>query len=1440
MTSTLLIESLESLRRRVRLLAATYGLGLVLTAAVAGLVAAVSADWLLNLPAVPRAVLVLGAAGGVGYAAWRWLVSPLLARLSLNDVAGRVEQTYPQFQDRLRSTVDILTGRDLPGSDVMKQRVVSEATRLTQSLDLSRVVQAKPVWYSSAAATAAVVLLAVLVAGVGSDFTRLALKRLFVPFAAAAWPRTVEIRSVGDVPDRVTVGQRVDVNIKLERGDRASRRATIFYQYGDAAGHFGPVQQEYMARGDDGVYHATVDARLPESLAAVSTGQIKIWTESGDGRLDVVPVRVVQRLGLDHVEAAITPPAYAKQPPVRVSLTQPATMTTGSTVTITAAFNKPLSTSEPVTAELLSGHADALRWTAASPTSVSATFTAAESVRFHLHATDADGLKNTAAEEFELVVRPDQNPTVLIENPRRNEDRTPQATVPVQAVAEDDFDVSALSLVVDRLGDKKHWELPLVDAGAAVADVQWVRVDTTQTAGGGDLVRYRANYTWDLAKALPGADLKAGDTLEYFLSVRDNYALNGATHPAVASGHLRLNIISQEQLNDAVTNELRTAADQVATLKRGQSDTQRQTAELAKATAGKPQVDAADAVAADRLSGQQGTLASQAKSVATKMADVQKRLDENRSPNADLKNTAKDVKDLMDRAAEGPMKAAATSVAEAKSAPSTEAREQKFKDAQTDQGQSADTLQKALDRMGNVGSLSRTIEGLRNILAEQQKVSAETAAAGKATLGQTPEQMKPEDKAKLDKAAQKQQELADKTAKILDEMAKDAEKLAKSDPSASAAMKQASNTGQQQQVSPNQQKASKAASANQQSQAQSAQKAAELGLQMMMADLREAEKHKLDELNRKLAEVQQQVAVLIRRQAGHNLDTVARLGNDPAARMDNETRATLTEQAERDPQVPPPVPELAALSGGQEQTERNARDVAKAVEDLPDGSAPADRLTDAADQMERAIVHLRAEQLAAAYAPPQVKALDALLAAKRVIDEQKAKSDEKKDGQKKEAIRQQFMTIRMMQIDVNGKTTAIDGAPRNEDGSRRREDLVPLGQLPGKQGDVADRATKLDEPLAALNSVVYTWANRDLVKNMRRVKDDLGQQETGVAVQARQRQIVEELDSIIADLIVKPEQSKFAQKANGGGGGGGGGQSSPGLPSEAELRLLKDLQIAVNRSTESIAKAGKHEKAETLDLGGRQGDLRELLDKLIQKASKGQLHLPPEPDNRDQLPEEAAAAAAAKAGGDVGEKIDEQELQQDLIGPGAKPKPAGAEPAAAKKPGDKKADEDGGDRELALVGGRMGRSRQRLSMNDDPGAVTQEIQKRILDNLDDLIEQARKKQAQQQNSPPKPGEGQQQQAQAQPGQPQPGQPQPGPKGEGGQTPAQTASAGGNAAQKAAEGTTGKQDGRMWGQVAPRERQAVMEGQGEKVLDKYKSLVDDYYKAMSTRAKAVEK
>src|SRR5436190_7882820 len=151
MPPTALIGSLESVRRRVKLMSIAYGAGVVVAAAVGLLLAVVLLDWTLNLPPAPRLVVMIAAACGFAFAAYEFVFKPLVSRLTIRDVAGRLESTFPQFNDRLRSTVDFLGGT-VPGSEFMKNRVVTETTNLASTLDLRRAIVAKPVRYSAGGA----------------------------------------------------------------------------------------------------------------------------------------------------------------------------------------------------------------------------------------------------------------------------------------------------------------------------------------------------------------------------------------------------------------------------------------------------------------------------------------------------------------------------------------------------------------------------------------------------------------------------------------------------------------------------------------------------------------------------------------------------------------------------------------------------------------------------------------------------------------------------------------------------------------------------------------------------------------------------------------------------------------------------------------------------------------------------------------------------------------------------------------------------------------------------------------------------------------------------------------------------------------------------------------------------------------------------------------
>ncbi len=1396
----MLIDALRGVRRKVKAYSVAYGVGIALACVVGLFLGLIFVDYLLNLPAAPRIVLSLLVLGALAYVVARWVIKPAGATVTLSDIAGRLEQAFPQFDDRLRSTVDFAHGGKFYGSDVMQQRVMSEAAALAGQLNLSSAVVAKPVWYAAASGVGAIGLVIALAVMVNPAYTRIALTRLLSPFGAPSWPKGVMIELVGRVPKRVPVGDRVEMKMKLTKGDSASRKARIYYQVNG-----GPVVQEFMTRGVDGVYTASLDAKAE---AGKSAGAMKVWMTAGDDRKDIEQIQVLPRLGIGKVEAVITPPKYVgTAQPVTVNLADGAAMVaTGSEVALRVTFNKSLAGNEaPVAVKPVTDakKMPAFNWQRAGEQQVLAKWTASESLRFHIQATDVDGFKNTALEEYELIVRPDQTPTVQIEIPRRNEERTPVAVAPLQAVAEDDYGVNSLKLVVDRLNDRKHWEVELVRNAAPVAGVAWSKID-----GSSERLRFRANYSWDLGK-LDASGLKAGEILEYSLLVADNYNLNGAVHPAVASGKLRITIVSQEQFADIVTNELRVAAGQVADILNRQGRTKQETGELSKDTSGKAEFDQADRAVAERLTSQQGTAAAQSKQVAGKLGALQQRMEENKSPARDLSQLASDVKDLLNGAAENPMKAAAnqiTSAAQQKTDPKApeaerkqqvDGRNEKMSGAVENQQRAAEQLQMALDKLGSVGSLSQTIERIKNLLAEQQKVTKETAAVGNANLGKRPEEMSPEDQAKLQKAATDQENLAKKTEKALNEMQKLAEQMAKSDPASAQAMKQAAVTGQQQQISPNQSKASQSAKQNQQQSAQAAQKQAEIGLTMMLNDLREAERRKLEELSKKLAELQQQVANLIRRQAGHNLDNLGVQGAAVVAKMDAKLIEELVAKAERDKAHLPPAPDLGQLTTGQEQTERNTRDIARTAEEMPNGAEPASNLTRAATKMERAIVSLRGKDLPGAYQPPQVEALAALEEAKRIVDEQKNAVDQKKDQQQREAIRVAYMKIKEDQEKLNGETLRLEKTPKLADGKLKREDSVRLGHLPGEQGKLTDRTKGLEEDLAALGSVVYIWANKDIVTSMDLVKDDLGKPDTGVVTQAEQVRVVEQLDAMIKSLKVVPLDKKFAERS-----GGGGGQCSPKLPAEAELRLLKELQQAVNKSTKVLSAQAKKEEPKVVALGGRQGELRELLDQILQKSSGGQMKLGKEPDNKDQLPEEAKK-----------EDVENQELDQDLLG--------------------QKTDAERIEKNTNLIGDRMARSRQRLGLNKDAGKITQVIQDRIVVDLEKLIEESRKQECNG-TGQSKPGMAQKQAPPratgviVQNGKPKEGQSKP----NRGSSPAANSSAPQPTATQTDLSQQIKETSAEWGKISPRLRDAVIEGSSEQIIEKYRKFVEDYYKGLS--------
>lgn len=1413
--STSLEEALRRVRRRIHRLDLLEGSSRLATAALAALTLAVAVDYAVDLYPWPRLIVLGLGAGSLGWAAWRWVVRPLSRRLSLSEVAGRVEEAYPEFEDRLRSGVTFATREGVPEleSEAMRAQVRREAEAFAARVDLNRAISARSARRTAYVAGGAVLAAALLVALMPPDYRLAAYRRLTSPLAGTAWPKRTMIALEGEMPAKLPLGERLNVKARLTRGDRPSARATVYYDYGD-----GVTRQEVMSRGDDGTYSATVEVRSAGAGAeGAGAGRMRVWIKSGDDEKHLADVAVVPRLAVRAVTAEVEAPAYARtsSPGATFDLGHNTlTVVEGSRVRVHLEFNKPLA--EVPVLKAAGSEAGAVNAPGTlKDASADIVLEPEKTTRFTVAATDLDGFSLSSLSEYEVAVRPDQSPAIQIDLPRRSEDRTTTAVVPLEATAEDDFAVRDVALHVRRLGDGREWHIPLVNGSRAEVGTDWAEANSAP-----DRVRMRMRHLWELSSltspAQGGGELKPGDILEYYLSAQDNYRRETPAgvlvHPPATSSRLRITLISQEDLAARAVEELRTTGDQIGQLRLAQQRTGNETQELTDGSRGKESLDEGQKAQAKRLGEQQSTLASQGKQLSAKVGELMNRLAENRAEAKDLAQTAQDVKDLLDRASEGTMKDASAELGKAREA-DRENREKALDEAREHQKQGEKLLGQAVDRLASLGSLRQTAENLQRLLTEQQDVGKETRELARRNQGKTPEQMSPAERKKLDDLVARQKELAGRTEKMLESMDKQAEEMSKSDPQSSEALKQASDQGRRQQVSPSQKSASQKLSQNNTNEAQGDQRRAEIGLQVMVESLKEAERHKLEELTRKLADLQEQLRNLVRRQSGHNLDNLG-LREGALAKASKSELDRLLEYSKRSPEKPA-VSDLPALSVGQEQTERNTRSLSDSASSLQGGAEVASTLSRAASRMERAAVLLRGSDLAGSYEPPQVEALRALVDAEKAVDEMRRKAEQDQEQRQRDSIRATYEAIRTEQDAMMKEVRRLD-ALKERLGERElpRAEESKLRALPDAQAGLAQRAAALEEDLVKLKSIVYLWANKDIVSSMGDVRNGLSDKRTDRGVQIQGQQVIEQLDAMIASLTVKPPPEKeFAQR--GGGGGGGGGQQQQRLPSEAELALLKAMQAALNKSTKEQAELPKAEKLALDGIARRQGEFRRVLGEMLERAGNG-FKLGPEPKPDFKLPEEMEAAGE-------GEKA----LDQELLGGGST-----------------NADGTPVDPKVASVVDRMGRVRQRVGDQADPGAVTQKIQANILKDLDALIDEARKQQPQgssqaksnqegngQQEPQPQPGSrqanNQGKQGGSQPQQPNPGQTQDGAKTEaGGAGGAQVPTkGGGDIREKASE----------WGGLAPRQRQAILEGQGDAVIEKYRALIDDYYRALAEKS-----
>ena len=146
----------------------------------------------------------------------------------------------------------------------------------------------------------------------------------------------------------------------------------------------------------------------------------------------------------------------------------------------------------------------------------------------------------------------------------------------------------------------------------------------------------------------------------------------------------------------------------------------------------------------------------------------------------------------------------------------------------------------------------------------------------------------------------------------------------------------------------------------------------------------------------------------------------------------------------------------------------------------------------------------------------------------------------------------------------------------------------------------------------------------------------------------------------------------------------------------------------------------------------------------------------------------------------------------------------------------------------------MSDARDRLAGRLDPGEETQTVQKQIIARLDEAIQKAMQ-QRRRTSAPPSPGEAEKR---TMPGEPKAGRNDQAEQNATGDSSPDAAQAGPTDA-KTSEKLRGPlmESRRGWGHLPKRDREELLQGMNEEVIERYRSQIDQYYRALGEQEEA---
>lgn len=1177
------IDELERIRFRCKLMLLVQRSSTIVAVSLGVILLLVPLDYALRFPGPMRLIILLLGLATLVHVLWRDLRPALRFWPTLTQLALRAERSLPQLAGRLASSVEF-SATGLDETNALAARTVQETTTRLTGASLRSVMRSGRM-LGGMSALVTVLLVLVFFVSISPASASTGLRRILLPLGDAAWPARTGVES------RMT--EVVGADFVHARGQALLLRAAVTRGPADQ-----DVEAQYRLRkqGTFGSWTTVVLTHqhdvVHERLVDVDGEAIELFFETADASSRRETIKLIAPPAIIRAGLLVTPPAYAsgRYPPLDAELgpgvdqravTERPSLV-GSTVELMLELNKPLPV--PAGAERTSWLIDTLGWGGdgapmfavddQNPHLWSLRWRLSGDRSLFLTLVDEYGLLNVDQIAYRIDAVEDRLPAVTMTQPQADEAVLPTAMFDLAAEADDDVALGQLALEahVQRSGEvapnpTADWSVErAVDAARATIEEP---IDLTPLG------------------------LVEGDVVHVTGLAHDIFELDGQTHEVARSAARKLHVISALDLSTQLRQQLGTVRQNAIRVEGQQSELQDDIIDDGV----QPGVDRAQAMVGERIGDQ-----------AAALEDIERRMLQNRlddSQLADLLRQAQDMLDYAGRASSQASEAIDTRqrevseqerdqqdarVAGEESEPrETDEADRPIVEAQQAVRDELADLIELLDRNEDTWVVTERLQGL---LEDQASLTGQTGQLAEQTIGRDRDELSEIELSELDRIAARQQELADRARDLIDEMRDRAEALEEVDPRAAGGMRSAADTGEQEQVDREMDRAAQQAQQNQLQTAGASQQAAMQSLQRMIQDMEETDRARVEELARQLASLVESIERLITVQENEiialarALDQNSYTGRDRAMiRLNQNT---------------------LAVAGEARATGQEARRIARLL----------DR---AADAQGAAVTSLRAQPVDHAGAQAaEDRSLEQLLEAKKLAEEMQEQAGEQALMQQREELIEQYRAFLERQVTLQGDTAQLAGI---EELTRRQ--LVTARRLGTTQEDIRrglDDLRAVTQELA--QALVFSHVHDQINRWANQVSEAMREGEVSIDVLDHQQLIADSIGRLIdalQDLISPPEE--FAQEGEAGGGAGSGASSQqPLIPPVTELRLLRGLQEQVYNQTRDLDGRGDLDAAQRRqrlrDIGGQQRDLQQLGEQMMETLQQNQQ--PPGPPETDE------------------------------------------------------------------------------------------------------------------------------------------------------------------------------------------------------------------------------